>query len=258
MWSLLGAEMRREWIQLRRYPTELASQLVVIVAIFYSLFLGASYMAGTTTFGNRLSDIIVGYTLWTLAIASVDVMGWTIATEALNGTLEQIFLSPYGARCILLARNAVNVIFNLIFSAFTLLIIMALTGRWLTISPWDLLPGFLMTVAAMGLGFLVASATILVKRSNQLLNLLQFVLLFLVMSPFGSLPGAWHLVSLVVPFAPMVTLLRHMMTHGVPLWSDSQWLYFSITNAAVWFLIGLAVFSVAERRARKQGVLGHY
>lgn len=257
MWNVLMAEMRREFVQLRRYPTELFSEVAVLVCIFYGLFLGASYMAGTTAFGSRLSDIIVGYALWTLSMNSVGTMGWNIADEALNGTLEQVFLSPFGARRILLFRNVASVVVGITFTTVVLIIVMAITGHWLVLSPLDLIPALLMTIASAGLGFIVASVTILMKRANQLLNLLQFILLFLIMAPLGNLTGPWKVVGILAPFSPIVALLRGMTTGGIHLLGSDLFLW-SVVNTAVWLFLGLWAFGVAERYARKQGTLSHY
>lgn len=257
MWHVLSAEMRREFVQLRRYPTELLSEVAVVVIVFYGLFLGASYMAGTTTFGNRLSDVIIGYALWTLALTSISTMGFEVANEALNGTLEQVFLSPYGSRWILFCRNVANVIIGLVLTVIVLILVMAITGHWLVLSPLDLIPALLMIVAAAGVGFLVASVTILMKRSNQFLNLLQFALLFLIMSPIAGLTGPWKIVGILAPFSPIVALLRGMMTTGMGL-GVGQWLLWSIINAAFWLGLGVWVFGIAQRQARTRGSLSHY
>lgn len=258
MHHVLMAEWRREWVQLRRYPTEMLSELIVIVIVFYGLFLGASYMAGTSAFGHRLNDIIVGYTLWTLSMTSVGTMGWSIANEAQNGTLEQVFLSPAGMRWILLCRNAATVVISLVFTTATLFAVMAITGRWLVLSPLDIVPGLLMIASASGVGFLVASVTILMKRSNQLLNLLQFVLLFLIMAPTANLAGVWRWVAITAPFSPVVALLRSMMSGQSGGLFAGNWFWWSLVNAALWLGLGLLVFGAALRRAKARGSLGHY
>lgn len=258
MLHALSAEWRREWVQLRRYPTELLSELAVIVLVFYGLFLGGSYMAGGAILGGRLSDIIVGYALWTLSMMSVGTMGWTISNEAQNGTLEQVFLSPYGASLILLLRNMASIVISLLFTILTLFSVMAITGHYLFVSPWDIVPGLLMIASATGLGYLVASVTILMKRSQQLLNLLQFILLFLIMAPTATLGGSWRWLAIMAPFSPVVALLRSMMTQGAALLGTGNWLLWSVVNAVLWLLIGLLVFAWAQKKARRRGNLSHY
>ena len=47
MLKLFFAELRCSWIQFRRYPIESVGQIIFTTAIFYGLFLGAGYIAGT-------------------------------------------------------------------------------------------------------------------------------------------------------------------------------------------------------------------
>ncbi|QSO46394.1 ABC transporter permease [Alicyclobacillus mengziensis] len=258
MWNGLLSEIRREWILFRRYPTELLSQLVVIVVAFYGLFLGASYMAGSRMVGGRLDAVIIGYLLWTLAMGAVGAMGWDIMNEAQNGTLEQVMLSPLGLMKILLLRSIVLFIYNILFTAVVLFIIMWLTGRHLSVSGSEVVPFGLAMACAIGIGYLVASVTILFKRSNQFLGLLQFVLLFLVMAPFASLHGWRRLASVMVPIAPMNAMLRQMMIAGGGLTGPHNWLLWSVLNAGIWLLLGMFVFVKASKRAKRKGILGHY
>lgn len=252
------AEFRRQYINLRRYPTEFLSQIVVVVVIFYGLFLGASYMGGGHMFGNRLNSVIVGYIVWGLIVDSVGSMGFNIANEAQNGTLEQVYLSPLGPTRVLLLRNIAEIVYTLIFMAIVMGLIMLLTGRYLVLSPLDLVPAILAVGASMGIGFMVASVTILFKRSQQLLALLQFALLFLVMTPFSSFPGIWREISIVIPMAPMVGLMKDMMVNNTPMFQDGMWLLWSLVNLALWLTIGMLIFTAACRRARRKGTLSHY
>ncbi|QSO52287.1 ABC transporter permease [Alicyclobacillus curvatus] len=258
MWTGLLSEIRREWILFRRYPTELLSQLVVIIVAFYGLFLGASYMAGNNMAPGRLDAVIVGYLLWTLAMGAVGAMGWDIMNEAQNGTLEQVMLSPLGLTRILLLRSIVLFVYNIMFTIAVLFIIMSLTGRHLTVSVSAVIPLGLAMACAIGIGYLVASVTILFKRSSQFLGLLQFVLLFLVMTPFASLHGFLRMVSLLIPIAPMNALLRQMMIRHGGLNAPHDWLLWSIVNAVIWVALGMFVFVKASKRAKRKGILGHY
>jgi ABC-2 type transport system permease protein len=258
IWTTLVAEFRREWIQLKRYPTELLSEVIVIVAVFYGLFLGATYIAGNNILGSRMDSVIVGYMLWTLVLIAVNSMGYAISTESQNGTLEQVFLSPLGPITVLLLRNLAALVFNVVFTVLVILLIMMVTGRHLSLSVWEFVPLVMAVGSAIGIGYLVASITILFKRVNQLLGLLQFLLLFLVMSPFNDLKGAWHYIAAVIPFAPMVGLLQRMMIQHTGLLENPSWLLWGWANLAFWLALGMIVFHLACRKARMKGVLGHY
>lgn len=258
IWTTFVAEFRREWIQLKRYPTELLSEVIVIVAVFYGLFLGASYISGNNILGSRMDSVIVGYMLWTLVLIAVNSMGYAISTESQNGTLEQVFLSPLGPITVLLLRNLAALVFNVVFTLLVIVIIMAITGRHLSLSVWEFVPLIMAVGSAIGIGYLVASITILFKRVNQLLGLLQFVLLFLVMSPYADAKGAWHVIAAVIPFAPMVGLLQRMMIQHTGLWENGGWFLWGWVNLAFWLTIGMVVFHFACLKARIKGVLGHY
>ena len=258
VWFGLLAEFRREWLLFRRYPTELISQIVIVVIAFYGLFLGASYVAGSHVVGNRLDSVIVGYLLWTLAMGAVGSMGWDIMNEAQNGTLEQVMISSLGLSRILLLRSIVMFLYNILFTFVVLFLIMWMTHRHLSVSIVELIPFGLAMASAIGIGYCVASVTILFKRSNQFLGLLQFVLLFLVMTPFASLPGWGQAIAVFVPIAPMNALLKQMMIERFGLIGPHHWLLWSVVNAVLWVGLGMVVFTTASKRARRKGILGHY
>ncbi len=190
IWTAFTAELRREITQLRRYPTEFLSEAIFIAVVFYGLFLGGSYMAGHGILGSRLSDIIIGYTLWTLMLGAIGNMGWGIANEAQNGTLEQVCLAPMRIRTIFALRALANLVYDLALTLVALVLIMLVTHHTIHFSALELEPVVLAIGVSIGIGYLVASVTILFKRSSQFLNLLQFAVLFLVMTP---LRPAWRL-----------------------------------------------------------------
>ena len=98
MIDLLIGEFKRTWIQTRRYPAEVIGGIVILTSVFYGIFVSSQYMAGpTTNFGNRLDAIVVGYVIWTLVLYIVNDIANNLQLEAQTGTLEQVFLSPFGA-----------------------------------------------------------------------------------------------------------------------------------------------------------------
>lgn len=258
MWTAFKAEFGRELIEFRRYPTELISELVVIVVVFYGLFLGGEYISGGSIIGNRLGDVIVSYAIWSLVLVIIGTFGWSISNEAQNGTLEQVCLTPIGIRPLLFLRSLANLLTASLFTGGALFGLMALTGHWISFSVGELVPAVMVLVMAIGLGFLVASVAILFKRSNQFLNLLQFFLLFLVMAPFGILTGPLRLLTIVIPFAPEVHVLQDIAVHQAALSQEVTWLLLSLANMVFFLGVGLLVYGLAHGRAKRLGTLGHY
>src|ERR687885_770005 len=105
MLELFLAEFRRSWIQFIRYPIEAIGGVIVTTTIFYGLFLSVGYIGGPSLqFGDRLDAIIVGYVLWDLVLFIMTDIAGGLQYEAQTGTLEQLFLSPFGAPTIFLMR----------------------------------------------------------------------------------------------------------------------------------------------------------
>ncbi len=258
IWTAFAAEVRREIIQIRRYPTEFLSELVVVTVIFYGLFLGGSYIAGHGILGSRLSDIIIGYGIWTLMLTAIGNMGWAISNEAQNGTLEQVCLAPVRIRTIFALRSSATLVQSILFTLIALFGIMLLTQHYIYFAWMEIPPALMAIAVSVGLGYLVASITILFKRSNQFLNLLQFALLFLIMTPFTDLPGAWKYLSIAVPAAPMMGILRHVAAGAGSFPAETTWLVFGCLNTLIWLVLGYVTYGVAHDRARSRGILGHY
>jgi ABC-2 type transport system permease protein len=257
MIDLLIAEFKRSWIQLIRYPIEAIGGVIITTTVFYGLFLSARYMVGPGfQFGDRLDAIVVGYVLWTLVIFIMSDIATGLQSEAQTGTLEQVFLSPFGAPRVFLARAVASLMLRLALILSILLIIMGLTGSRLHFPPTLLFPLASMILGAYGLAFIMGSCALLFKQVQQLLGLFQFVLLFLLATPTETWIGAARIASFLLPMIPSANLLRDLMARQ----ADLMLLPIAIAlfNGAVYFALGLLVFGWAERRARRLGVLGGY
>lgn len=257
MFELFLAEFKRSWIQFIRYPTEAIGGIFITTAVFYGLFLSARYIAGPNLqFGERLDAIIVGYVLWTLVIFVINGTAATLQYEAQTGTLEQIFLSPFSARKVLLMRAVAGLMLQLILNLSILLIIIVLTRSQLSFPPSLLLPLLTVLLGAYGLAFTMGSLSLLLKQVQQLFGIFQFALLFPLTAPTETWTGPLRLVGLLLPMMPGAGLLRDLMARGQML----EPLQFAIAlgNGAAYFTLGLLLFRWAERETKRQGRLGGY
>lgn len=256
MIELFLAELKRSWIQFKRYPTEAISGIVIFAAIFYGLFLSAKYVAGPgLQFGDRLDSIIVGYVLWTLSTFILFDVAGNLQNEAQTGTLEQLFISPFNIRCILLFRAIASLLIQFFIIITILVIIMALTGRWLAFPITLLFPLVTLILSGYGLSFALGSLALILKRVQQLLGISQFVLLFLLTVPtetWGSLKALGY----IFPMSISAGLLRDLMARQHAL--DLPTLGLAVLNGVVYFAIGLALFQWAERETKRRGKLGGY
>lgn len=250
MVDLFLAELYRSFLQFRRYPLEFVGGLVTLSLIFYLLFAGARLLAGPgVEFGDRLEGVLVGYLLWTFTLSAYNGLSFFLMEEARTGTLEQLFLTPYGPTRLLLLRQLADLFSQGIFVLVLGLILAALTGAQLDFSPAVFLPALGVLLGGYGLGLLMGSLALLFKRIGQLLGLSQFLLLIPLQAP-GE--GVWAL----LPLAPGAALTREMMAQGSPLGTGP--LLLAWANGLGYFLVGLWVFNWAVRLAKARGLLHGY
>jgi ABC-2 type transport system permease protein len=255
--ELFLAELKRAWIQFRRYPFESIGGIIITTTFFYGLFLSAKYMAGPSLqLGDRLDSIVIGYVLWTLMIFILADISGELQQEASTGTLEQLFMSRFGAIKVFLARTLANLTFQLVLTLGILLIIMALTGSRLEFPPSLLLPLIAVLMGAYGIAFTMGSLALLFKRVRQLLAISQFLLLFLLATPAETLTGNSKFLAAFLPMMPGAGLLRALMARGESL--DLIQLGIALINGVVYLVIGLLIFQLAEREAKRRGILGGY
>jgi ABC-2 type transport system permease protein len=248
--DLFLAELYRSFLGLRRYPLDFLGGLVTLSLIFYLLFAGARLLAGPgVEFGARLEGVLVGYLLWTFTLSAYNGLSFVLMEEARTGTLEQLFLTPYGPTRLLLLRQAAGLFGQGVFVLTLGLVLALLTGARPALTPGVLLPALAVLLGGYGLGLLMGSLALLFKRVEQLLGLSQFLLLIPLQAP-GE--GVWAL----LPLAPGAALVRGMMAHGTPL--EPLPLLLAWANGLAYLLLGLGAFRRAVRRAKARGLLHGY
>ncbi|PSN17947.1 ABC transporter [filamentous cyanobacterium CCP5] len=257
MGELLFAELKRTWIQFIRYPAEVIGGIVIITSVFYGLFASAQYMAGPAMgLGDRLDAIVVGYVLWTLVLYIVNDIANNLQLEAQSGTLEQVFLSPFGAPRVFLARAVASLALRLTLIVGILLIIMGITGSRLSFPLVLLLPLATLLLAGYGLAFFMGACALIFKRVQQVLGVFQFALLFLIAAPTEEWSGVGEWLGYLLPMLPSTALLRDLMARDLGL--NGSGLAVAIANGLVYFAIGIGVFRWAEQEAKRRGNLGGY
>lgn len=257
MFDLLIGEFKRTWIQTLRYPSEVIGGVVILTSVFYGIFLSTQYMAGpASTFGDRLDTVVIGYIIWSLVLYIVNDIATNLQMEARTGTLEQIFLSPFGAPRVFFARAVASLTLRLLLILIVLSIIIGITGSTIAFPLMLLLPLTTLLLGAYGLAFFIGSFALVLKNVQQLLSLFQFFLFFLLAAPTENWTGPLQTVVNVMPILPSTGLLRDLMARELPLdWE--QWAI-ALINGVIYFVVGTLLFRWAEGKAKQQGTLGSY
>ena len=255
MLNVIIANIRKVATELWRYLPNTLSTLVTFYAIFLMLFWGIQVLGAPEHAATNTQYVIVSTALWFLALMAMQGIGWEITQEAMRGTLEQLYMSPMGAWRILLARMFGTVLVNLLMIVLMMGLSMITARARLNLDLLSLTPILILTILGMlGVGFMVAGLSLVFKQVQSFLQIAQFIFFALVAVPLSALPA--------LEFAPVVKgadMVRGVMVEGTGLtgFSARDWLSLAL-NAVVYFVLGLLLYKLAERRAMNRGLLGQY
>ncbi|MGQ9699539.1 MAG: ABC transporter permease [Candidatus Bipolaricaulaceae bacterium] len=258
--------MRRFWtfwaifvrflIELKRYPFNTLSSLVTLYLIFLFLFAGAKYAQGfgVNVFGENLEALVVGFLVWTFALLAYSDLAWEVMREAQQGTLEQLYMCPFGFGFVSISWVLSSFFTSFLFVGVLLLLMMTTTGKFLHLPVGTLVPLLFLTLAPIyGVGVLMAGLALVFKRIQAFFQILQFAFVPLLFLPREE----WWAKAL--PISLGSSLIREVMTEGKSLLVlPGPDLLVVLGTAIFYFGLGLFVFKVCERVAKDRGLLAHY
>ncbi len=251
-----SAVLVRFLIEIKRYPFNTLSGLFTLYLIFLLLFAGARYAQGfgIQVFGEGLEALVVGFLVWTFALAAYSDLAWEIMREAQQGTLEQLYMCPFGFRFVSISWVLASFLVSLVYSGGLLLLMMVTTGKFLRLPLGTLIPLLFLTLAPVyGTGFLMAGLALVFKRIQAFFQILQFAFVPLLFLPGGT----WW--SKALPLSLGSHLIREAMTEGKSLLAfPALDLLMLLATAAFYFGLGLLVFGFCEKIAKERGLLAHY
>lgn len=251
---LLEALARKRVVILKEYPVNTLTQLAVTYLFFAGIFFGGKAVAGPAI-TDSLPGIIVGFFVWTMAITAFAGAARSIMQEAQWGTLEQLYMSPYGFERVMAVNAVVRLLESFAWGGVILAAMLATTRQTLSLDVLTVVPLVVLTVAsALGIGFVFAGLALVYKRIENLFGLFNFGLLFLIAAPVDEYPALAAL-----PLTQGSALLQRAMTDGVALWNlPAIELAILVATAVGYAAVGMVAFRVAEARARRDGLLGQY
>jgi len=241
------------------YRFNMATELLMLMFIF----IGIGYFMGDGRLDpERLATALVGYLIWFFAVIVLNSMSNGLAEEAQPGTLEQVYMSPTPVAVIFVGRVVASLVVSTIMVTIIGTGLLLLLGVTIPIH-WQGLPVFAITLLGlMGMGYGIAGATIIFKRTASLTNMLTNVMLFLngALLPVDRLPGWLELFAKGLPTTQGIIVMRRVLFDGDTLWAlwaDGS-IPFLIAHSAVLVLVGWLVFRFAQSVAMKRGLLGQY
>ena len=253
---LLRAFFKKEWIILKRYSVNSLGGILTMYVIFLMLFAGykgVSNLAGIE--GDTTEGLVVGYALWVFLLITYQDISFTLRIESQEGTLEQLYMSPHGIGWVMGAKVAASFLFNLLIMAIILFITMLTSGVSLNLDFFSLLPVLVGTLfSSLAMGFLVGGLTLIFKRIDSYTQMIQFIWI-----AFISLPANQIFWMRLLPGSYGATLVRNITISNQNLIQIGlNQLLFLYIIGLLHLAIGYGIYKLCERKAMREGMLGHY
>jgi ABC-2 type transport system permease protein len=234
-----------------------------------ALLLGASFAVGGRAIGlasmtgteNLAGYLFLGVVVGGMVGTAFWDMAFSFKREMDAGTLEQTWLSPTRPETFVLGRAISGGLISVSASAVLVGIGMAFFGATVGEGLWLALPALLLAMASMvGVGYLVASACLVLREPNFFVDATNFVFAMIsgVAFPIAVLPWFIKPVAYLLPTTYAVDLLRVYALGTRPLLDPAlEWLALGILSALL-IGIGRIIFRRTEHRMRVRGTLGQH
>jgi ABC-type polysaccharide/polyol phosphate export permease len=210
-----------------------------------------------------VSSLLVGYAAFLFIYLQTAKLFWRLLGEIQAGTLEQVYLSPLPAWLVATAGRVLATVLETAALVLVLyLIVFAIVPFHLVWNFQALVPIAFLAVASVGYS-LIEGGMVLAWRKVELIHELAVGLMVFfsgALIPLSQLPIWMADIGRLAPISEGVVALRAVLIDGhqsFPLEGDGGILWMTGISAA-YLVIGIAVFSLGERRARSRGSLGRY
>ena len=270
--SALLAEIKLRFINISRYPGQLALEIVIpIVFAAMPMLLGratagdqagANFAANTGT-ANYVAYLLIGSSVFNLVSATFGIVARWLRFEQETGTLESVFLTPTSSLTLLTGVAVYSWIRGVVPSLLSYVIGCLVFG----VNPLegDLLLALLFILCGLlpllGVAALFGALVLKIKESNALLGLAQWVLSFLmgIFFPVAVLPPFVRFIAMLFPPTWMTNGVRSALL-GVGFFFGKWYLDLAVlwTFMLVAPMCGFWVFRQVERGIQRNEGVGQF
>lgn len=246
---------KKEYILWTRYFTNSLGGLITTYFIFLLIFGGYKGFAGPNPSAGSLESIIIGYMLWVFALFTYQTISLMLTQEAVQGTLEQLYMSPFSFIRISLYKLVSAFIIHFFINVVFLFVLMVTTGKYLHIDVLSIMPVLVITLMGVaGIGWILGGLTIIFKKIENYLQIVQFIFIFII-----AIPTNKYVFAKFLPLSLGNEILQKIMIDKMSIVKliNMDMLYL-IINSFAYFILGICIFKICEGIAMKKGLLAHY
>lgn len=251
----LAKSIARKGLILRyRYFFNTVGNFAMLYLLFLLIFFGGKRFAEQAV-TQSIEGIIIGVFLFATAQVAFSRTAFDITNEAQWGTLEHLYMTPFGFDTVMLFKSIVNVLISFLLGLVLLILMMVTSNVYLDIYPLTItVLGLLTLSSVIGLGFVVGSVAIIYKRVENVFNLMQFAFI-----TFISVPVTEHVLLKVLPLTFGNHLIGVALTENLRLWElPLPDVAFLVVHALAYLLVGMGCVRYTSEVARARNALSHY
>lgn len=258
----MGAFVKRNFDLSRRYlGWEIVFLIYHVVGALAIGFLAKSMNTEGTQFDTLMLFLLVGSIMWVYLSSIFHEVGSQIAYERWEGTIEYTFMAPVKRIYHLVGNSLFAVIYGIIKTCLVLLFVVLIFN--IDMSNANFLSAAMVLIvsalAFIGLGMIAAVVPLMTpERGAQALHIIEAVLMLVsgIYYEITILPNWMQMVAKISPatyaleamrmaLIDNATITQLSLSHFVPL----------LIMGIVLIPMGLFIFSLAEKRAKKMGNL---
>jgi ABC-type multidrug transport system permease subunit len=264
----LLAALRKDFTIALRYPIDLIGSFAASALMVLLLVMAAKpFIPGGQGFPPDFAlSVGWGGFLILLSTSPLYELSISVRQEKINGTLEQIFLSPSPKLALLIGRALRSQILSVLYGVgYLASAAYALGGLQIQDLPLGIYYLLLGIPVFYGLGFVVLALTFDIREIIPAVTMLQIGLVFLsgILLPFDMMPGSIRVLAIFMPTSYSIDLFRSAIAGSRP-----ELLYWLPTGSALFLesafahivavvlpLVGILTFRITIKRAKHKGGL---
>jgi ABC-2 type transport system permease protein len=257
--GLFGIVERNVYLTKRYFLWDLAFMVWTIANTLTIVFIARAIPGITPAEENTAATaLLVGATIWAFLGIIFEFMTETVAWERWEGTIEYTFMAPLSRLVHLFGQGAYAVLYGLIRATILFFAVAAFIGIHAPQANYGAALGLLAlaSLSFIGVGIMTSVLPLISpEKGAQLGFVCQGIMLVVsgVYYPVSVMPEWMQWISKISPATYALRGCRNSIIHGTGMvWAD-VWPLLIIAVLAT--PIGLAVFRVGERHAKRHGKL---
>lgn len=249
----LKAEIYKNYIYIKRYPLEIASDFILYILIFGAIYISAkNHYQDAAARNEQVNRLIMSYTSWVFFSNMLNHISNNVIKEITQGTIDQLVLCDLNLAKTFIVRSIVYALrVGLLMVPFTCAEFLLTNGSCMFTIEFYLLFAII-AIGSLGLSLLMGGLTLRYKGIGKLSFLISIFFLGTAIFDFKDVLYRFGYLKYIFPFVVGQQMLKNITLHR---FIAAEEYTFLAVNAIIYFFGGVWIFNRNYRAARLKGEL---